>query len=87
MINYKLNLFGDTPIWWRNFLDYKIKDGIGVYIELADRDGNINQGFIDYINHVLKQRYDAYYVTRFGKHDLLEFSTDEGRMLFMLEWA
>lgn len=89
MITYTLDiLYNNTPMWWQNFFDCKIEDAIEAYINIANRDGDSTREFIEYINEVLEQRYDAYYdIGTFGNPALLEFSTDEGHMLFIMEWA
>lgn len=90
MITYTLDIrHNKTPQWWQDFIEYAIEAAFEHNIDL--RYGLLSDNpreFIEYVNTVLEQCYDAYYDEGiFGKPHMLEFSTDEGRMLFMLEWS
>lgn len=87
MITYTLDTRRrDVPQWWQRFVEYKIEDAIDCNIEVASKYGGSSREFTNYINREL-ERYDAYYDEGiFGKPPILEFASDEGHMLFMMEW-
>ena len=89
MISYKLDIrHSKTPQWWQRFIEYKTEEAIDCNIEIqAGSHDYITRQFVEYLNTVLELRYDAYYdMGIFGKPHMLEFASDEGHMLFMMEW-
>lgn len=83
MISYKLDTrHSKTPQWWQRFIENTVEDAISLKVNVDN-----TPEFAEYINSVIELRYDAYYDTGiFGKPHLLEFASDEGHMLFMMEW-